>query len=242
MMLKKVCEFCGKEFEYPHWRKNTAKYCCRECADKAKQSTDLNCTCPTCGKQFHVKPYHLKKYGHSFGNYCSRKCLDIARQGLMKGSKNHQYGLKGELNASFAGEVTLAWNHNLLERMVYVPEHPFANKIGRVREHRLIVEQHHQLFDDKYFTIIDGKYYLKPRISVHHLDENHNNNDISNLIPCTISEHHKYHKTKILERDSKGRILKTAVVKQGELLESPEVDNQQPSQPLTKLEGSETRC
>ena len=39
-----------------------------------------------------------------------------------------------------------------------------------------------------------------------------------------------------------GRIVKTvtAVVKREELLGSPEEDNQQPSTPLTKCEGSET--
>lgn len=81
---------------------------------------------------------------------------------------------------------------------------------------------------------------LKPNISVHHLDHNHDNNDINNLIPCTKSEHSKYHLATIIERDCLGRIVKTAVFKQGELLGNLEKDNQQPSQELTSLEGSET--
>ena len=59
-------------------------------------------------------------------------------------------------------------------------------------------------------------------------------------MPCTRSEHKNYHKSTIISRDAKGQIIKTAVFKQEELLGSPEVDNQQPSQLLTKLEGSET--
>lgn len=45
----------------------------------------------------------------------------------------------------------------------------------------------------KYFNIIDGKYYLKPEIDVHHIDKNGLNNDINNLIPLTRSEHTSIH-------------------------------------------------
>lgn len=124
--------------------------------------------------------------------------------------------------------------------MVYCPNHPFCNKNGRVKQHRLIVEQNYQLFDTKYFTFVNGKYYLLPEIDVHHKDKNHNNNSLENLTPCTKSEHKQYHKSIITERNEKGQIIKTAVVKQGELLESPEVGNQQPSISLTTDEGSET--
>jgi len=52
-------------------------------------------------------------------------------------------------------------------------------------------------------------------------------------------EHISIHNSKKeIIRDSLGRII--GVVKQGEMLENPEVDNQQPSTPLTKCEGSET--
>ena len=241
MNIKKICKICGCEFEVPHWREKTAKYCSIKCQRQSLHAKN-NCVCPTCGKAFHMKLSHLKKYGHSFGNYCSRRCLNEARKELFKGERNHQYGLKGTINSSFGGKVILQKNHRLVERMVHCPNHPFCNKNGRVKEHRLVVEQHYSLFDCKYFTIIDGKYYLLPPVQVHHIDGNHSNNSISNLIPCTLKEHRAFHKSIILERDSLGRIVKTAVLKQGELLGSPEVGNQQPSQPLKKLEGSETRC
>jgi hypothetical protein len=38
----------------------------------------------------------------------------------MKGEGNHQYGLKGELNASFKGGVNLKSNNKLTERYIYV--------------------------------------------------------------------------------------------------------------------------
>lgn len=123
--------------------------------------------------------------------------------------------------------------------MVYCPNHPYAVQ-GRVLKHRVLVEQNYQKFDQKYFHEINGWMVLKPNISVHHLDYNHDNNDINNLIPCTKSEHSKYHLATIIERDCLGRIVKTAVFKRGELLGNLEKDNQQPSQELTSLEGSET--
>ena len=240
MKIKKVCENCGKEFEVFPCRSTKAKYCSRRCSDAAKKNNNLNCVCPICGKAFYRKPCHLKKYGRSLGVHCSRACLDIAKRTLYAGERNHQYGLKGPLNSSFKGFVISEKNNRLTEQMVYCPNHPFSSKNGRVAEHRLVVEDNYSLFDSKYFTVIDGKHYLLPSSQVHHKDYNHNNNSISNLIPCTRKEHKRYHKSIITKRDSLGRIIDAAVIKQGELLENPEVDNQQPSQPLTKLEGSET--
>ena len=156
------------------------------------------------------------------------------------GEGNHQYGLKGNLNASFKGEEILDTNHKIIDIRVYNPSHPYADKSGRVLKHRLIVEQNHELFDAKFFDIINGIYVLKKEYSVHHKDNNHDNNDVNNLEILTRSEHtskHNLEKT-IIKDPITGRI--TGVIKREELLENPEVDNQQPSQPLTKLEGSET--
>ena len=234
--IEKVCEYCGKKYHVIESRDGSAKYCSRECADKALHGIK-NCTCSQCGKKFHMKKSQKDRYDRNLGIFCSQECLNKYKKIAYSGSGNHQFGLKGPLNASFNGDITYKKNHKLIEREVYCPDHPFCNKNGRVWEHRLVVEQNFQLFDTKYFTVINGKHYLIPRISVHHKDGDHNNNDISNLMPCTISEHRKIHEE--IKRSKKD--LKTAVVKQGELLESPEVGNQQPSQPLTKLEGSETR-
>ena len=64
---------------------------------------------------------------------------------------------------------------------------------------------------------------------MHHIDGDHNNNDISNLTILTRSEHTSQHnQEKEIIRDLKtGRI--TGVIKSGELLGTPEVDNQQPN-------------
>lgn len=236
MIIKKICLNCGKEFEVPHWRKNTAKYCSTKCQHESHKK-ESNCVCEICGKEFHLKPSLLKKYKH---HCCSRECLNKLKSILYTGEENHQYGLKGELNSSFKGKEIVKKNNNLIEIRVYDPTHPYCDKDGRVLKHRLVVEENYKLFDSKYFETVNNRVVLKRSSHVHHLNENHNDNRIENLIPVTKSEHRTIHNLRlVIVRDQiNGKI--TGVIKQGELLGSPEVGNQQPSQPLTKLEGSET--
>lgn len=150
-MITKICKQCGKEFDVPEYRKN-AKYCCDECKYKALHG-DLNCECEVCGKEFHLKPYALKKNKH---HTCSRECLNKLKSTLYKGEGNHQYGIKGDKNSSFKGNVILRKNNRLIERMVYKPNHPHSDRNGRVKEHRLLVEQNYEMFDEKYFDVING--------------------------------------------------------------------------------------
>lgn len=195
-----------------------------------------NAICEICGKSFHRKPSALKRYKH---HTCSKECLNKLKSILYSGEGNHQYGLKGELNASFKGEYTTKRNINQIDIWKYVPTHPYHNKDGRVKLHRWIVEQNYTKFNPKYFEVVDGQVVLRKDSYVHHIDGNHDNNDINNLLPVTRAEHRAIHNEgQIIVRDNKGKII--GVVKSGELLEIPEEVNQQPSAPLTKCEGSET--
>ena len=239
LRVEKTCKHCGKTYWVMKSVAEKSNYCCRQCANNAKKGVE-NTICDFCRKSFHRKPSHALKNKH--GNFCSKKCLNEWKKISYLGENNHQYGLKGPLNASFKGKEISVKNNNIKDILIYCPEHPFANSAKRVKKHRFIVEQNHNLFSDDYFIIINNNYYLKPDIVVHHLDCNHNNNDINNLIPCTVAEHTLYHSLMKMSNERRKEIINniTAVLKQGELLGNPEVDNQQPSQPLTKLEGSET--
>lgn len=225
-MVNRVCEQCGKEFKVINSRKNSARFCCKACVDESKKAA-ANVVCTNCGEAFHMKPFQQNRYSRNHGFFCSRACFAEAKKRLMAGSNNHQYGLKGDLNSSFKGMEVSRKNNKQVDILIHAPNHPYEGNAGRVRNYRLAVETNYEKFDKDFFDYINGSYYLKPKIHVHHIDGNHDNNDIENLIPLTISEHMKTHnKNRILIRDTDGRI--TAVLKSDKLLENPKEDNQQP--------------
>lgn len=208
MLIKKVCEICGTDYFVPHWRADTAKYCSVRCQRKSLVRRP-NVTCVVCGKQFHVKPYYLKRLKHP--PCCSLKCSSLYRKVWFRVNGNHQYGLKGNKNSTFLGDVIFVKNNKLTEVRKYAPYRVDANKAGRVLEHRLLVEENWELFDECAFDIINGQHVLKKDYVVHHIDGNHGNNDIRNLIPITKSEHNRIHiKLREIVRDKEtGRIITT---------------------------------
>lgn len=189
MLIKLSCKTCEKEFEVQHWRAKSAKYCSRRCADLGLHAS-LDIKCPICGKMFHRKPYHQKRVKEC---YCSKDCLRESRRRLMSGNGNHQYGLKGHLNASHISKSTFRKNGQWMDEFVYAPSHPRAQSCGRVTKHRLVVEQNAHLFDDKYFEKCKGVTVLKKGIHVHHINGNHSDNRVQNLIPLTRGEHRSIH-------------------------------------------------
>lgn len=72
--------------------------------------------------------------------------------------------------------------------LIYAPNHPKATANNTVYEHQLVMEQH------------IGRYLKKGEV-VHHIDGNRSNNDISNLLLLTNSDHAKLHA--ILRRSKK---------------------------------------
>jgi endogenous inhibitor of DNA gyrase (YacG/DUF329 family) len=69
--LQRQCLRCGKTFNYPPWREDSAKFCSHECQTSYKTEASLvGKTCPTCGIEF--------KDVRSGNTYCSRKCANVA--------------------------------------------------------------------------------------------------------------------------------------------------------------------
>lgn len=208
MMIEKKCLICGKSFLVPHWRTNTAKYCSTQCQHNGLHAQSET-TCTNCGKRFHIKPYTRRSTSRNMGYFCSRQCLDEYRKVWFTGENNHQYGLKGELNASFKGKEIISKNNRLLEVEVYAPYRKDANKLGRVKLHRLLVEENWDRFRSDAFDIVDGQHVLKDGLQVHHIDGNHYNNAIDNLMIVTKSEHRKIHNANfyILRSKKTGRYV-----------------------------------
>lgn len=193
MLINKKCLICGNEFQIPHWRDKTAKYCSKECQRKSLRAKP-NLVCPICGKMFHRKQYHINRCKGDFGFCCSKECDRQLRRVRMTGRGNHQYGLKGELNSSFINRDLIGNNNNLKDVLVFVGcWYKHYNENGRITKHRYLVELNHELFDSFYFEEIDGWFYLKKGYEVHHKDCNHNNNEIENLQILSKGEHRRLH-------------------------------------------------
>lgn len=161
-----------------------------------------NAECPTCGKRFHLKPSALKRFKT---HYCSKDCQNQARKEYMKGAGNHQWGVKGERNASWKGNEKKSSCYGYV--MVRVNDHPFADDQGWIFEHRVVAEKH--LLNDDNSIEINGKRYLSPDYCVHHINFDRANNNVENLSVMTHEEHRSLHnKLNPNERNKKGRFMR----------------------------------
>lgn len=233
MLQVKKCLYCGCEFEVQSYY-GKGLYCSTKCAALARRGQHQpNVKCDYCGKEFYKKPSHIKK---SKRHCCSRECLSNLKRIIYSGCSNPNYNNRKDR--------VVTYNHGRLYYEVHVSaEHPFSHKCHNVghyyQEHRFVVEQNYELFDTKYFVEVGGKFYLKPEVDVHHINEDTTDNRLENLIPLTRSEHSTLHnKKKNIVRDELGRII--GVIKQGELLENQGIGNQQPSISSNTFEGSTT--
>jgi hypothetical protein len=210
------CKVCGKE-NYPIDTKKFPKdFCSYKCYEEwQKFHKTPNCKCSVCDKPMYLKPSRIKRAKN--GITCSIECASKLKSQYMQGEGNHQYGLIGDKNASFKGEeVDSEYGYVL----VYCPNHPFPHdksvRGSRVFKHRLVIEENSNMFNPIYFFEIDGKKYLKPEYSVHHINENKKDNTLENLEIVSRSEHTSIHnKEKEIIRDNRGRIV--GVIKSGKI-------------------------
>lgn len=182
------CENCGKEFQCQTFRikKYQHLFCSRKCEyEWRKSQSPLNCTCAYCGKQFHRKENHKRK---NIKNYCSTTCANNDKKIRYSGSGNHQYGLKGNLNASWKSDERFSFYGY---KLIRAENHPFKNCDNFVFEHRLIAEKY--LLNDENSIVINDKQYLSPDYVVHHLNFDRQDNDVKNLLIMKNGEHTSLH-------------------------------------------------
>lgn len=92
MPVKKICQLCGKEFDVLPARKDSAKYCSRECADHPSvKHAAPNTECSFCGKMFHMKESQKRRYKRTLGFYCSLACSGSSRIEAYAGSRNPNF-------------------------------------------------------------------------------------------------------------------------------------------------------
>lgn len=207
MMIEKKCLICGNTFYVPQYRAN-AKYCGVNCQRESLRAKP-NVKCTYCGKEFHMKKYQKEKTNRNMGYFCSKKCMNEYKKVWFVGENNHQYGLRGDKNATFKEGDIYHKNGNLQETMVYAPYRKDANKNGRITLHRFLVEENWERYRPDAFVVIDGQHILRKGFQVHHIDGNHNNNSLDNLMVVTRSEHSKIHNAnyRMVRNETTGRFV-----------------------------------
>lgn len=222
--IKVKCEICGKEEYVLNHRAQVYKTCSRECASKylsQLNSKRVTLTCPICGEEYECKQSKTKHHRTCGKPECRKSWLKKTKCG-----KNNT-------------------NYKKVEDLIR------RNEYGECRNKAI-----HQHIVKEYFNLPNLK-SLPKGYHIHHKDCNHDNNDIHNLVLLPQETHMLLHRifgnvllsalhTGRMDRETFFSILTDkqkefylniidldithqAVVKQGELLENPEVDNQHPS-------------
>lgn len=180
--VEKICTICEKQFSVWPNRAESAKMCSRECRWKSNavkyEDARAKKVCPVCGKKFSV--YQASSY---FRVCCSIACANKMPDRKRSSGSNH-YNWKGGATAHTDGYL-----------YVSVSNHPFFSLQKYVLEHRLVMERwmRSKLKDHSFLVDVGGVLYLRPEISVHHMNEVKRDNRPSNLIACTSSAHRTIH-------------------------------------------------
>lgn len=200
------CKYCGKEYDRNilDSKKFPVDFCCYSCYENyQKFNHDPNCKCAVCGKDLYIKSYRLNRLVDKDNITCCKDCSNKLKSITFSGSNNHQFGLKGDKNSSFKG--------NIIEHQGYLyeydPTHPKCDSYGRVRQHRLIVEQNWNNYDEKYFSIINNRHILKDEYDVHHKNKIKTDNSLDNLDILSREEHSRIHATEMFLENENIRSL-----------------------------------
>jgi hypothetical protein len=171
-VVERICENCSKRFKtYSCYVKRSGgRFCSKKCSSDGKFNgryigglEKVWFDCLCCNKKFYAIKHDLHTWKPKF---CSRKCA-------------------GKYNSEiYIGENARFWKGGIRNCHGYVniykPNHPFANIRGEVAEHRLVMEAK------------IGR-YLEKNETIHHINHIKTDNQISNLLLLTKSEHGTLH-------------------------------------------------
>lgn len=184
-MIEKVCLVCSKSFTVPDARKESAKTCSPACAGKLTTAryaaTRVEKVCPVCGKAFLVPQCHAERR-----ECCSIRCANKHPDRKRSTGANHYLWNGGQSEHS--------------DGYLYIrtENHPFSGNQQYVLEHRVVLENFMRVKapDHRFLVEHGGVLYLRPEISVHHINGNKRDNQLKNLVACTRSAHRSIHEGK----------------------------------------------
>lgn len=172
------CKGCQKEFAAKTKNQRFCSAKCKWAYNNAVRSLKPNVfyTCDVCGKE--VAKYNSpSSFPKNAFRFCSRQCKGKA--------------LSGERHPLWNGGIQSV--HGYL--YAHMPDHPSADYKGRVRVHRLTMEQH------------IGRYLTDEEV-VHHINEDVSDNRIENLMLFANHAEHKKWEDRHRSRDGFGRFEK----------------------------------
>jgi hypothetical protein len=181
--IVKTCEYCDEPFEVWPSRAGTAKTCSKSCFGKLAalkyRKSWLSKDCDFCGKLF-----SFPKIQEGRRKCCSYECAAEIDRLRHHSTDEDCYNWKGGKTKHSDGYI-----------YVYAKGHPLANHGPYVLEHRLVIEGWMRNEDPSHNFLmwIEGTLYLRPKIKVHHIDEDKSNNKPENLLACTSASHHLIH-------------------------------------------------
>lgn len=226
-LVKVQCAECNK-IEYVRPSRAKKYVCCSvECIgkyNKKRFSQKVQLICPICGEIYECKQSKIKNHRTCGKSICRKKWLNVSRQG----NNNPNYVTEEDVLKKMATSAMDRYDNDKIYRHIV--------------KHALGLKSSSEI----------PKGYV-----IHHKDANHFNNELSNLVVLPKTVHRLLHTrfgnillrslhTGLLDRDTFIKmclpeewdfykhiidlnVTHQAVVKQGELLENPEEDNQQVS-------------
>ncbi len=190
-----TCETCGKQFDKKPSKVEARNYCSRKCLGKANGERSKKShlmVCDYCGKVFEQRNRHATRNKHYF---CSRECGWAAK--VKKTVVHCEWcGRPFEKKRTDIART----NHNLCDRGCYQDFINFtqSNSQNQVVSGKVL-----------YRTLAEMKLgrELTKDEEVHHIDGNHSNNNLDNLMVLSRAEHMSIHAASKW-RDANGRFIK----------------------------------